>query len=239
MRFAGGSAAAGAGARHRQSLMQRMLNPWADLASLSPDAVLSGRIEVYSTTFGITSAVMTSISAAALLTSLPDHRDTRASDGLREADELIALAQQKQQQFLGGDRGQGTASRRTVMGDALGLPPQARTDLYLTAVAASFYAGVCGLGASTVCLAWNSVQPPGHAAQFAVRHGVLLTAVPFFSAAAVGLNALALCLALDATCGKPVSYLGFAGTCGAGLLVMVATVRGMRGNLRLRRRLMG
>ena len=63
--------------------------------------------------------------------------------------------------------------------------------------------------------------------------------MPFLSAAAVGLNALALCLALDATCGKPVSYLGFAGTCGAGLLVMVATVRGMRGNLRLRRRLMG
>eukprot|EP01052_Picozoa_sp_SAG31_P014899 SAG31_NODE_941_length_10868_cov_9.232241_8_plen_279_part_00 len=202
-----------------QSLLGRLLNPWADVALLCDDAVLSGRIEIYSTTFGVTSALMCSVSAGILMTALPDHS---TADEASTSD-IVGMEQKSRYQH-----------NAALLVD-LGLSRKACNELIIGTVAASVFAGFCGLGASTVCLAWNAVQPPGYAARFAMQQGVLLTSIPFFSAAAVGLNALALCVALDASIGWPVSCIGFFGTAAAGTLVFGATLRGMFKNYQLRR----
>jgi hypothetical protein len=131
---------------------------------------------------------MCSISGAALLGTLPEHPKP-------------STASETEQPIV-----------RSVLVHDLGLSEQAQLDAYLATMAASFYSGLCGLGASTVALAWSCVTPSGCTRQFVIRNGGLLTAVPFCSCFAVALNAVALCLAVDTSRGKPVSCVAMEGT---------------------------
>eukprot|EP00656_Telonema_subtile_P054367 TRINITY_DN8115_c0_g1_i2.p1 TRINITY_DN8115_c0_g1~~TRINITY_DN8115_c0_g1_i2.p1 ORF type:complete len:211 (+),score=33.61 TRINITY_DN8115_c0_g1_i2:133-765(+) len=193
----------------KQSIPAQVMNPWPEVARIVDDAVLSCRVESYATTFGIISALMCSISITALLTEFPD-RSEDVEPG-REPSSLL-------EQWCGVSRTQAV-------------------EAYRGAMAGSFYLGLCGIGASTVSLAWCCLHP-GCMSTFVTTNAAILLSIPFFSASAVGLNALAVWVALDISGSRAVSYVGLAGTLVSGSLVLVATGRAMRANWRLRQQIL-
>jgi hypothetical protein len=188
-----------------RSIVAEHLNPWPGLAAAAPE-VLAVRVESYSTTFGIVSALMCGVSAAGLATT-PIHSD----DAVGTPD----------------GRAKGVHAKSLLVD--CGVSPLALEDLYVASCALSMYSGMCGLGLSTVALAWNAVTPPCGAAAFVRRHSVMLCAIPFFTAVAVGLSGFAVFVGIDMTRGRPLSHIGLVGTGLTGAMVLVATRRGMVG----------
>ena len=206
--------------RRRRSVLAQHVNPWPGLASCTGGEELARRVETYATTFGIVSALMCGLSAAAL-----------AATPVRSEEP----GQRQQVQCTGAEEQEGRARAQAAVPHArslligCGVPPALLEDLYIGACASSFYSGMCGLGLSTVALAWNAVTPAQGAAAFVVRHSRMLVGIPFFTAASVGLSGAAMFVGVDLARGRPLSYIGLGGTAAAGLMVFGATGRGMQG----------
>ena len=222
--------AAAAPAPAEGSFLARLLIPWPELAAMSEDAELNRRIEVYSSTYCLISTLMCSVSATALLTAVPDHRGSNAGGSTAGA-----TAEAMAEAILNHElKEQPTPPAAPPIHSGI-LSRETAVELYVGGAAGSLVSGLCGLGVSTICLALNAVNPPGAAATFAIQHGALLTAIPIFTTTAVAMNAFALSAAVDASVGRPVSWITFVGTAAAGTLVLGATARGMLKNYQLRR----
>jgi hypothetical protein len=197
------------------------MNPWPDLAYVTPDAILFDKITTYSTNFGIVSALTCALGLSTIGVAWEKPFEKEPSE--EKTTKTNKKGEAKKEKAKGH-----TAVHSHLLQDA-GIPRHAWQQIFVGTATTSLYSGLCGLGLSTVSLAWATLTPPGHAAAYVVRHSVMLCGVPLFTSVSVGLLAVAMLVGMDARYGKPISYIALGGLGLTGVVVGLGTASGMVG----------
>jgi len=135
--------------------LSRYLNPWPDMSRHSSDAAIHARIETYSTTFGIVSALMFSISAAAVVSAPPaatPAAGTAAADPASASSSSSTCSDNV-------DNGDGNMTGcylddLSIWWAQRRLSKFEKDDIYFGCVLTSLYSSMCSLGLSTASHSW-------------------------------------------------------------------------------------
>jgi hypothetical protein len=210
----------------RRGKIARTLNPWVDLAHLASESDLQTRVASYVGNFGLVSTLICALAAGALTATPKEAHGTAHSDAKNGRNVLpLGTPQEEPTTRNLSDYSDLTVCGNSVLLRALSVSPRSLHDTYIGLCAGSFYTGLCGLGLSTVLLAWSSMAAPGTMARFVVQNSLYLCAVPFLAATSVALVGAGICVGIDVTNGAPASLVAFLGFFSAGSLVLLSTAR--------------
>lgn len=165
----------------------RFLNPWLDVAQMTPEYELGAKVITYSQTWGISAVLVCGLSAAALV-SVP-HTETASEPPSRESamDDPVKKRVNK------------SSSPSSVLESAGVLSTNRLHDAYIVAAITSFFTGGSALGLATVVNVLATATPTVAMRSFVIQQSLSLSLIPFLTATSGGLIGLALAIGIDMT----------------------------------------
>lgn len=183
----------------------RFLNPWVDLALVTPEKQIGDKVINFTNSWSIVSVLLCGLSSASLM-SVP-HCD--------EGD--------KEKSF----------KNPSVFASYGILSEEKLHDVYIVACATSFFASGCALGLSIVGSCVAMVTPCYAIRSFVIANSTMLSATPLLNAVAGGLVGAALAVGVDMTQGGQVALLALGSAGLTTVVVTGAALSGQLGLYRV------